>query len=120
MAVGEYISVSSQRDAEKAHAAKAKHQPGELTSPLQAAVASFLAFSVGGLIPFLAIVVAPPRTKLWATIIAVFIALLLTGYFSARASGAAKPRVMLRVVIGGLLAMAITYYIGMAFGAVIA
>lgn len=123
MAVGEYVSVGSQRDAEKSHV-KAVHgdsaEGHEYTSPVQAAVASLVAFSIGGLVPFLAVVVAPPDTKIWVTVGAVIFALLLTGYFSALAGNASKVRAMARVIFGGLLAMALTYFIGMAFGAIIA
>lgn len=124
MAVGEYVSVGSQRDAEKSHV-KAVHgddvneDDHEFTSPIQAAIASLVAFTVGGLVPFLAVVIAPTEIKVWTTVGAVFVALLLTGYFSAMAGNASKARAMGRVIIGGLLAMAITYFIGMAFGAVV-
>lgn len=123
MAVGEYVSVGSQRDAEKVHVRKVhgnEAKAHQLTSPNQAAVASFISFAVGGLIPFLTVVIAPSEIKEWATVGAVLIALLLTGYFSAMAGDAPKLRAIGRVVIGGLLAMTITYFIGTAFGAVIA
>lgn len=123
MAVGEYVSVGSQRDAEKVHVAKvhggdaADH---ELTSPIQAAVASFVSFTIGGLIPFIAVIVSPTDIRVGITVGAVVIALLLTGYFSAVVGDAPKLRAILRVITGGLIAMAVTYLIGMAFGAVIA
>lgn len=123
MAVGEYVSVGSQRDAEKSHVRSVHGDDAEgheFTSPMQAAIASLVAFTVGGLVPFLAVVAAPTETKIWVTVSAVFIALLLTGYFSAMAGNAPKLRAVARVIIGGLLAMAITYFIGMVFGAVVA
>ncbi|HEY0965510.1 MAG TPA: VIT1/CCC1 transporter family protein [Candidatus Saccharimonadales bacterium] len=123
MAVGEYVSVGSQRDAEEVHVKKVHGETPddhEFTSPIQAAVASLASFSVGGLVPFLAVVLAPTEFKVWATVGAVLVALLLTGYFSAMAGNAPKLRAVTRVIVGGLLAMAITYYIGVAFGAVIA
>lgn len=123
MAVGEYVSVGSQRDAERSHV-KAVHgddaEGHEYTNPTQAAIASLVAFSVGGLVPFLAVVVAPASVKIWVTVGAVVLALLLTGYFSALVGNAPKLRAMARVIIGGLLAMALTYFIGVAFGAIIA
>lgn len=121
MAVGEYVSVASQRDAEKAHVKKheAKESDYEFTSPVQAALASFFSFVAGGLIPLIAIVFSPDKQKIWFTVLAVIIALLLTGYFSATAGGASRSRAMFRVVFGGTLAMAITYYVGVAFGAAI-
>lgn len=125
MAVGEYVSVGSQRDAEKSHVKtvhgnNANEDEHEFTSPMQAAIASLASFTVGGLVPFLAVVIAPVETKIWATVGAVVLALLLTGYFSAMAGNAPKFRAMTRIISGGLIAMAITYFIGVAFGAVIA
>lgn len=123
MAVGEYVSVGSQRDAEESHVKKVHGddtEGHEFINPLHAAVASLLAFTVGGLVPFLAVVVAPAEAKIWTTVGAVVVALLLTGYFSAIAGNAPKFRAVARVIFGGLLAMAITYFIGMAFGAVVA
>lgn len=117
MAVGEYVSVSSQRDAEKSdHEQIHPHDEHEYTSPFQAAAASLIAFTVGGLIPFLAVVLAPGRTRIPVTVIAVLIALIVTGVGSATVGGASRRRAVFRVVIGGLLAMAVTYYVGKLFG----
>ncbi len=115
MAVGEYVSVASQKDAEKVHAEK-NDEEAEFSSPLQAALASIASFTVGGIVPLLAVSIAPPTMKIIATVGAVIIALILTGYFSARAGGARPGKATARVVIGGLLAMALTYYIGVLFG----
>ena len=123
MAVGEYVSVSSQSDAEKMHIKKthggdtSKH---EITSPWHAAVASLVSFTVGGLVPFLAVILAPQAISIPVTVTAVFAALLFTGYASATVGGASRIRAMIRVVIGGMLAMLVTYFVGMAFGASIA
>lgn len=169
MAVGEYVSVSSQSDAEKAYIEKerkelqqnpegefeelvqayvkrglsektARQIAAELTekdalkahlqtefnldeedisSPGHAAVASLVAFTLGGLIPFLVIILTPEDTRLWATVAAVLVALLGTGYLSATVGGASRKRAMARVVIGGTAAMAVTYFVGTAFGTVI-
>lgn len=121
MAVGEYVSVSSQRDAEKVHHETAHpHDEHEFTSPTQAAVASLLAFSVGGLVPFIAVIVAPGAYKIPLTVLAVVIALIITGYGSAAVGGASRWRAVIRVVIGGLIAMAVTYFIGTLFGSTFA
>jgi VIT1/CCC1 family predicted Fe2+/Mn2+ transporter len=122
MAVGEYVSVSSQRDAEKAHhlTTHAEHTDAdddvEFTNPWQAAIASLIAFTIGGLVPFLAVIVAPDNAKILYTVLAVLVALILTGSGSAIVSGASKVRAISRVIVGGLLAMAITYFIGTLFG----
>ena len=124
MAVGEYVSVSSQRDAEKV---KAKHSNShdtqddqEFTNPTHAGIASFVAFSIGGVVPFAAIILAPPPFAIAATVLAVVVALLATGFISAAVGGASRWRAMIRVIIGGLLAMAITYFVGAAFGTTVA
>ena len=170
MAVGEYVSVSTQRDTEKAlldkertelatmpveemaelaglyekkglsrelarevaeqlhaHDALAAHaevelniDPEELTNPWQAAFASMVAFTVGALIPLLAILLAPEGTRTVVTVVAVIIALLLTGWVSAKLGDAPRLRAMLRVAGGGALAMAVTYLIGLLFGTAVA
>jgi VIT1/CCC1 family predicted Fe2+/Mn2+ transporter len=51
---------------------------------------------------------------------AVIAALLITGFMSATVGGASRRRAMGRVIAGGLLAMAITYFVGAAFGASLA
>jgi VIT1/CCC1 family predicted Fe2+/Mn2+ transporter len=86
--------------------------PNNLTSPVQAAIASALAFTAGAIIPVISIVVAPEGIRIGVTFGAVIIALILTGFVSARVSGARTLPVMARVVIGGTLAMAITFGIG--------
>lgn len=118
MAVGEYVSVSSQRDAEKLRAKKKKveEHKDDISSPSHAAIASFLAFTAGGLVPFLAVILAPASGHVMVTIVAVTVALLLTGYFSANTSGTSHKRAMIRILIGGFLAMGLTYLVGMAFG----
>lgn len=166
MAVGEYVSVSSQSDAEKSYIREEKQDlkekpdyeldelareymkhglskplshtvadeltkkdalrahmrmhfnldPDDINNPWHAAIASLLAFSVGGIIPFLTIVFFPVRLRIVATVVAVIISLLIVGYVSARAGNANKKRAVLRVLIGGLAAMGITYLVGVIFG----
>lgn len=119
MAVGEYVSVSSQRDAEKSNALKDEDHDGEFTNPWAAAIASFVAFTAGGLVPFIAVILASDSSRIAVTVAAVTVALIATGYGSARVGNASKSRAILRVVIGGLIAMAITYFVGSLFGAAI-
>lgn len=162
MAVGEYVSVSTQRDSEKAmlklerheletepvaeldelaalyeakgltpatartvaeeltdHDAFAAHvdaelrlDPEELTSPWQAALSSAVSFTIGAILPLLAILLPPPSIRVPVTFVAVLIALAITGWLSARLGGANPRRAIYRVVIGGALAMGITFGIG--------
>ncbi|MCD2187457.1 VIT1/CCC1 transporter family protein [Actinomycetospora soli] len=166
MALGEYVSVSSQRDAEKsmlakeerelredpqdeleelaaiyaakglseqtamqvareltAHDAFAAHveaelriDPDDLTSPTQAAVTSAIAFTLGGLLPLVAILLPPASWRVPVCVVAVLVALGIAGWVGARLGGAAPLKAMLRVVIGGGIGLAVTYGIGMALG----
>ena len=169
MALGEYVSVSTQRDTEKAllakerwelaekpdeefeeliglyqakglsrttaqtvareltdHDAFAAHidielgiDPEELTNPWHAAISSAVSFTIGALLPMLAILLTPPSTRIPITFVSVLIALGITGWISARLGGADPVRATKRVVIGGALAMVITYGIGRMIGGVI-
>ena len=166
MAAGEYVSVSTQRDTEKAllrkerreldeepeeelaeladlyrdkglsertalqvareltaHDALAAHaeaelgiDPDELTNPWHAAVASMVAFTVGALLPLLTITLLPEGTRRGGTVVAVVVALAITGWASARVGQARVGRAVARNVAGGLLAMAVTYAIGALVG----
>ncbi|MBP8252847.1 MAG: VIT family protein [Herpetosiphon sp.] len=89
--------------------------PEELTNPWHAALASAAAFLVGALIPLIAILIPPASSRVIVAVIAVLVALSLTGYMSAKMSGTPVARVVMRVVVGGALAMAITYGIGKLF-----
>ncbi len=169
MALGEYVSVSSQRDSESAqlvqehreltedpaeelaeltaiyeakglsaatartvaeeltaHDAFAAHaeaelriSPDDLASPVQAAGASALSFTVGALLPLLAILLPPASWRVPVTFLAVLAALALTGSVSARIGGSNPRRAVLRVVIGGAAGLALTYGIGHLFGTAI-
>jgi len=166
MAVGEYVSVSSQRDSEKALLALERHElatmpdeefeelvglhvqtglspelarrvaeeqtahdalaaharlelgisPDELANPWHAAVASMTAFTLGGLLPVLVICLTPPAWRIVLTFAAVLLALAGTGSVSARLGRAPRLRAILRNLLGGSLAMAITYGVGALVG----
>ena len=170
MTAGEYISVSTQRDSERAYIAKEKlelaanpqeelqelteayvakglsnatavkvakeltaHDPlrahlevefgldeEDLTNPWHAAYASAISFTLGGLIPLIAILATPASIRVAITFAAVVIALAVTGYVSAKVGGAPTKRATVRVIIGGALAMAVTYGIGVLFGVSVA
>lgn len=78
-----------------------------------------IAFVVGAIIPLIAMVASPDSVRVVATIVAVVIALIITGTTSARLGGAPVGRAIVRVVIGGLAAMLITYAIGALVGVVL-
>ncbi|MGI5399874.1 VIT1/CCC1 transporter family protein [Streptomyces sp. CA-135486] len=108
----------TERDALRAHArVELGIDPDELANPWHAAGASFLAFTVGALLPLLAIVLPPSSLRLLVTVLSVLAALALTGWWSARLGAAALRPAVLRNVGGGALAMAVTYGAGSLLGA---
>ena len=169
MALGEYVSVSSQRDAEQSDIAKEKweletmpeHELDELTAiyankglpqalarevaveltkkdalgihlaeelgisehtlakPIQAAVGSAGAFTIGAAIPLITAAVASGTSRMMATVVVVAIGLAGLGFAGARFGGASSTNPTIRVVVGGLAAMAITIGVGNLFGAAI-
>lgn len=90
-----------------------------VVSPWGAAVTSLVSFSIGGVIPLVAILASPALWRLPVTMVAVVLALALLGVVSARLGQAQAGRATLRTILGGLLALLVTYGIGAALGAVI-
>ncbi|MFJ2610350.1 VIT family protein [Streptomyces sp. NPDC087425] len=108
----------TERDALRTHArVELGIDPDALTNPWHAAWASFLAFTAGALLPLLAIVLPPAGGRLPVTVGCVLAALTLTGWSSARLGGTAPARAVLRNVLGGALAMGVTYAAGALLGA---
>jgi len=170
MALGEYVSVASARDSQKAliekerreladtpdeelaelasiyqakglsattaqqvaeeltaHDALAAHLEAELhidehevLKPWQAAWASFLAFLLGAVLPMLAIILPPADLRIPITFVATLLALGVTGALGARLGGSPVLRPTLRVLIGGAVALAVTFGIGALLGTTIA
>ena len=169
MAVGEYVSVSTQRDLEEAELAREKvaldrdpqrqlailarlfeqrgvepkvaaevakemsekdalsvHaraelgiDPDNVTNPWAAALASMLSFLIGGAIPIAALLLSPRAIEIWVAGFAVLVAMALTGVVSARLGRTPMGRAVLRNVVGGTLALAITYGVGRIAGATV-
>ncbi len=165
MALGEYVSVSSQKDSQEAliekerqelrddpagelselaglyeakglspstarrvaieltdHDALAAHLSAELdidelelANPWHAAFASAAAFAAGAVLPLLAILLLPAGVRIPLTFVAVLVALTITGAVSAQVGGT-RRRAMLRLTVGGALAMAFTYVVGALLG----
>ena len=170
MALGEYVSVSSQRDSEQSDIAKEKweleHTPDielaelagiyrkkglpqalahevavELTRhdalkthlaeelgiheatrarPVQASVGSAGSFAVGAAIPLIAVALLTEAMRFTGTIAVVVLTLVALGVSSSKYGGAKPTRPVLRVVIGGLIAIAVTMAVGNVFGAAVA
>lgn len=86
--------------------------PKEFTSPYAAAIASFISFPTGSILPMLAVTLAPAEKRIIATAIAVLIALLITGYCAAILSNSNRLKSSIRNAVAGLLTMGVTYIIG--------
>lgn len=107
-------------DAFAAHAEAELHiDPDNLTNPWYAAIASAISFTLGALIPLAVMIFTPVAIRIPLTFVAVGIALAVTGAWSAHAGGSGKWRATIRVVIGGTLAMLITFGVGKLFGVAI-
>ena len=169
MALGEYVSVSSQRDSQRSMLAKERRElaeepeeelaeltaiyqakgltaptaervareltehdafaahaeaelgidPEELSSPWQAAGASALAFTLGGVLPLLAILLPPAEWRVPVTFVAVLAALGVAGWVSAGLGASPVGKAVLRVIVGGALGLAVTYGIGHLVGTVV-
>jgi vacuolar iron transporter family protein len=87
--------------------------------PVQAAVTSAAAFSVGAAMPLLMALVSSPRALVWTVSAASLVFLAVLGAVGARAGGADVSRATLRVTFWGALAMALTAGIGKLFGTVV-
>jgi VIT1/CCC1 family predicted Fe2+/Mn2+ transporter len=166
MALGEYVSVSSQRDTERALLAKERTElvefpdqeldeltamyvakgltqatarqvaeeltakdafaahadaelridPDALTNPWHAAAASAIAFTIGSLLPLIAVLLPPPNARIPVTFVVVILALAVTGAVSAKLGSARTRPAVARLVGGGAMAMAVTFGIGQLVG----
>lgn len=169
MAAGEYVSVSSQADTEKAdidrekielsthsefehaelaqiyigrgldptlaaqvaqqlmaHDALGSHSRDELgisesfsARPIQAALASAGAFSVGAIFPLILVVAVPSSSLIVLVSAGSLIFLILLGILAAKVGGANIWKGALRVCFWGALAMIITSGIGAIFGTIV-
>lgn len=166
MAAGEYVSVSSQTDIEKADIEREKTEletmpeqelkilaeiyerrglkketammvAKELTEadalgthirdelginevsqarPIQAAVASGAAFTVGGVLPILVALLAPVARMEYFLYGFTILSLILLGTISAKTGGSNILKAVLRIVIWGTIAMGLSALVGYLFG----
>jgi VIT1/CCC1 family predicted Fe2+/Mn2+ transporter len=84
--------------------------------PIQAAMASAAAFSVGGALPLLMALATPNGFVVEAVSIASLLFLALLGVVGAKTGGANMLKAAIRVTFWGALAMAVTAGIGAMFG----
>ena len=90
--------------------------PDELTNPWVAALSSAVSFMIGAVLPLVAVLLAPQEHRVWVTVVSTLLALTITGTISARFSQARRGRSIARLVIGGGVALAVTYLVGALFG----
>jgi VIT1/CCC1 family predicted Fe2+/Mn2+ transporter len=86
--------------------------PHTKARPVQAAVASALSFTAGGLIPFIGAFAPSAGKAAWSIIAFTVVGLIFTGIISAKTAGSKLLIPTLRVIGGGCLGMAITAGIG--------
>jgi VIT1/CCC1 family predicted Fe2+/Mn2+ transporter len=84
--------------------------------PIQAALASGAAFTVGGLLPLVVILLAPLSTILYFLYGFTILALILLGTVAAKTGGSSIPKAILRIVIWGSIAMGLSALVGYLFG----
>ena len=86
--------------------------PHTKARPVQAAIASACAFTLGGLIPFVGAFAPSAGKAAWSIIAFTVVGLVFTGIISAKTAGSKLLIPTLRVIAGGCLGMAITAGIG--------
>lgn len=165
MAAGEYVSVSSQTDIEKAdidrekkelmempelelkrlaqiyeqrglkketallvaqeltkHDALGAHVRDELgineisqANPMQAALASGSAFTLGGILPLLVALFLPIKSLEYTLYGSAIFFLIFLGALAARTGGSSIPKAILRITFWGTAAMGLTAFVGYLF-----
>ena len=84
--------------------------------PIQAAVASAIAFTSGGVIPLIGALVVSDSNQVTAILVFTAFGLLATGVISARIASSPIPKTVLRIFAGGALGVIITAGIGGLLG----
>jgi len=113
MGGGEYVSVSAQRDTEISYGRAVEEVNAH---PWGAAWSSFVAFAAGAVLPLIAITGPWEAYRELATVLAVVVALSLTGWWAAWAGNSSPAKSIVRNVIISLLTMGISYAIGTLLG----
>ena len=107
----------TQQDALKAHAeVELGIDSQQHVSPTQAALSSFIAFGLGGLLPLIAVTGPWVEFRIQATVVSVALALIITGFVGAKIGAAKSGRGILRNLFVSSLTMGVTYAIGLLVG----
>ncbi|KAK3012190.1 hypothetical protein RJ639_010885 [Escallonia herrerae] len=121
MAIGEFVSVYSQLDIEVAQEKREKRtganvendegsEKGQMPNPMQAAIASALAFSLGAMVPLLAAAfIGDQKVRTGVVVAAVSLALVVFGGVGAVLGRTPAVKSCARVLVGGWMAMAVTF-----------
>jgi vacuolar iron transporter family protein len=166
MAAGEYVSVSSQTDTEKADIEREMQELAEMpdeelailaqiyekrglkketalqvaieltendalgahirdelgineisqANPIQAAISSGAAFTVGGFLPLLVVLFAPLKNmEYWLYAFTIFF-LIILGNIAAKTGGSSVKKAIFRITIWGTIAMVLSALVGYIFG----
>ena len=166
MAAGEYVSVSSQTDTEKADIEREKKELEEMpeeelkilaqiyeqrglkqetaiqvakelteadalgthirdelgineitkANPIQAALASGAAFTVGGILPLLVVLFAPINRMEYWLYGSTILFLMILGAMASKTGGSSVSKGILRITIWGTIAMGLSALVGYLFG----
>lgn len=166
MAAGEYVSVSSQTDTEKADIEREIKELAEMpeeelkilaqiyekrglkpetamqvaieftekdalgahirdelgineisqANPIQAAISSGTAFTVGGVLPLLVILFAPVKNMEYWLYAFTIVFLMILGSIAAKTGGSSVKKAILRITIWGTIAMVLSALVGYIFG----
>jgi VIT1/CCC1 family predicted Fe2+/Mn2+ transporter len=166
MAAGEYVSVSSQTDTEKADIEREINELAEMpeeelkilaqiyekrglkketamqvaieftekdalgahirdelgineisqANPIQAAISSGAAFTVGGVLPLVVILFAPVNNMEYWLYAFTIIFLMVLGSIAAKTGGSSVKKAILRITIWGTIAMVLSALVGYIFG----
>lgn len=85
-------------------------------NPIQAAFASGMAFSVGGILPLLVILFAPITVLEYWLYGFTTIFLIILGTIAAKTGGSSVVKAILRIAIWGSIAMGLSAFVGYLFG----
>ncbi|KAJ0743907.1 putative Ccc1 family protein [Helianthus annuus] len=111
MGIGEFVSVYSQRDVEVAQMKRDNRTEMEaLPNPIQAALASAVAFMLGAMMPLLsAAFLVDHKVRLGVVVATMSLALVVFGWVGAFLGRTPVVKSCFRIVVGGWMAMAITF-----------